>query len=449
MKDVLYCFFVYLMDFLKMWMVLWGIMNFKLTRNYKEYILVTVPQVIFIFISAFYYEKNPDISANIWSIMVIIFTGLYFEGKFIKKLIYSLLAYSLIVFLDACLMFGASLFTDQAGLEFLNESISIYIYSGFNIITLLIIVIIKKFRPHSKTPIHISKRIIMLLFAGALTGVMILAALVAQSNDNMPLNGKRLVVLVTIIAIVAYNITCIMMIVITESRDNYRTISIVSQNIIESQQQYYSLVNEKQQEMRSIRHEMRNHLSCIYGLSQSKKADEMEQYLKELIDTSYNSETLFDTGNDIVNAILNDAQSRCKSDNIILRLQGGFPHSLHISAMDLCAIFANVISNAVEAIQRMDRSLETSEFVDIQIRSFKEDLYIDVVNPIGNNSVNVKNLTTSKSNKEAHGYGVKNMMRSVDKYQGSVNYKIKDQKMILEIELKNVPEGIKRKLKVI
>ena len=71
------------------------------------------------------------------------------------------------------------------------------------------------------------------------------------------------------------------------------------------------------------------------------------------------------------------------------------------------------------------------------------------MNSIGNNSINVKNLTTSKSNKEAHGYGVKNMMRSVDKYQGSANYKIKDQKMILEIELKNVPEGVKRKLKVI
>ena len=38
------------------------------------------------------------------------------------------------------------------------------------------------------------------------------------------------------------------------------------------------------------------------------------------------TEDLFDTGNDIVNAILNDAQSKYKSQRIFLRLTGGFPH---------------------------------------------------------------------------------------------------------------------------
>lgn len=443
MRDVIYCFFSYIIDFIKIWMVLWGIMGFRLTKNYQFYAIISVLQFILISISTIYYTQNTDLIAGLWTIMVIISSSLYFEGKFLKKLFYSLLAHSLILFLDACLMGVAALYANKTGHEFINETVAIYIYTSFSVVILISIFLIKRFFLQTRVQVHISKRIYTLLFAGALTGVMIIAALAAQNNDDMPINGRRLVVIVTIVAIIAYNVACIMMIVITESRDNYRMISIVSQNIIESQQQYYSLVNEKQQEMRSIKHEMRNHLSCIYGLYQSNNSNEMELYLKDLIDTSYNSETLFDTGNDIVNAVLNDAQSRCRKDNIVIQLDGGFPKPLYLSAMDLCAIFANIVSNAVEAIQRMDRAWDITEFIYIEIRSFKEDIYINITNPIGINKFNVKNLTTSKSNKETHGFGVKNMLRSVEKYQGSANYEIIDQQMKLEIELKNISDGRK------
>ncbi len=445
MKEVLYCFFAYLSDLIKIWMVLWGIMSFKFTKKYKSYVIFTGLQCIIIYASAIYYNKNLDSTAILWTAMLIIFTSLYFEGKFFKKLIYIILAYTFVLFIDACLIVVIALFTDKNGNDYVKEFINIFFYSALNITIIAFFILIKRFFFKSINQVCISKRIFVLLFAGVLTGVMILAAFSTQKNADMPLTGRKLVIIVTIIAIVAYNIACIMMIIITESRDNYRTLSIISQNIIESQQQYYSLVNEKQQEMRSIRHEMRNHLSCIYGLYQSEKTNEMEQYLKGLIDTSFDAETLLDTGNDIVNAILNDAQSKCRKDNIVFRLEGTFPHPLYLSTMDLCAIFANTVSNAVEAIQRIeDRNWEKTEFIDIHIRSFKEDLYVEIINPMDRNiKIDVKNLTTSKRNKEEHGYGVKNIIHSVNKYQGIVDYKIINEKMILEMELKNIPEIIK------
>ena len=53
---------------------------------------------------------------------------------------------------------------------------------------------------------------------------------------------------------------------------------------------------------------MRNHIFCISSLYNQNKKTELEKYLNELIEQTKMLPELFDTGNDIVNAILNDAQ---------------------------------------------------------------------------------------------------------------------------------------------
>ncbi|HWT74593.1 MAG TPA: GHKL domain-containing protein [Mobilitalea sp.] len=273
---------------------------------------------------------------------------------------------------------------------------------------------------------------------GALTGTIILATLLTKSHDAKSENIRKIIVVITIIAILSYIVACIMMIIITESRNSYKSLSVISQNIIESQQKYYLLVNEKQQELRSIRNDMKNHLSCIHGLYNVNKLSEMENYIKQLINSTDKSEMLFNTGNDIVNAILNDVQSKCIKDNIIIRLDGGFPNDLYVSPMDLCVIFANIVSNAVEAIQRMDRESDFIQYIDIKIKRFNDELFIDAKNPVGENiDVNISKLVTTKKNKDIHGFGVKNIIQRVEKYNGMVNFRCINNEFIVEIIMKN------------
>ncbi len=286
--------------------------------------------------------------------------------------------------------------------------------------------------------IAISKRIYALLFAGAGISIIIIACLMSISFPGTGDRLRKTMLFITIIACITYISACLMLIIISESRDKFKILSQINQNVIESQQQYYMLVNEKQQEIRSIRHEMKNHYSCIKGLYKANKLQDMEQYINQLVEDSEQSEDLIDTGNDIVNAIINDAMSRYQAQRIKIHLEGAFPDKLYVTAMDLCVIFANLISNAVEAILQMERDLVSDSFVNVKISSFKDDLFIDVINPTSKN-VEIQNgtMVTSKKDKSNHGFGTKNIKQRIEKYKGTVEFKNENNCFLVEISMKN------------
>lgn len=429
--NVFYCYYT---DFIKIWLVLWGIMNFSPVKKKSNYILTLFIQSFILLLFTLLCEKNnPDLVTICGTFLVITTGSFLFEDKFFKKFAYSILAYILIIFLDACAAGIYSVIYIQVGSLF-----SRLFFNSINIFTIGVFVAIRGARKNAIQKINISKRIYALLFAGAGSGIMIMSGLIVEANGKADETARRIITVITIIVVITFCVACLMLVFIIESRDNYKSLSLINQRVIESQQQYYTLVNEKQQEIRSIRHEMKNHLTCIHGLYQAGKLSEMEQYLNQLIETSGSSAALIDTGNDIVNAILNDAQSRYKKDNIIIRLEGGFPSEFYIEPMDLCIIMANIITNAVEAIQRMVRKEQEISYIDVRISSYKNDLFIDINNPMDEKMKIAKGIpVTSKKDRNNHGFGIKNVIQRVEKYHGTYQYKIKDNQFCVEINIKN------------
>lgn len=437
MNDIIHLFYSYFVDFIKMWIILFGLLNYVPLKKKRVYIITGIIQCILLIFAGLLRRYSVD-AVTIFNVcMLLLSTCFLFEGNFLKKFTYSLLSYTLILFLEICVIGIASALNMYSKADNSYYILMRLFYKTVIFIPLLLLILVKRKRKRSSR-LKISKSIYVLLFIGAGTGIFFISALLVSLNDKISDNGRKLLIVITIIIVITYCLVCFTMMLITESRDNYKSLSLISQSIIESQQKYYILVNEKQQEIHSIRHEMKNHLACIHGLYQSNKIPEMEAYLKQLIEASNLPNDLFDTGNDIVNAILNDVQSRYRAENIIIRLEGGFPQELYIAPMDLCVIFANIITNSVEAIQRIDPKEEENYYVDVKIGSYKDDLYINVNNPM-TEEIEVYNgvLITSKQDKNLHGFGVKNVIDRVKKYQGTYNFVIKDNQFFVEILMKN------------
>ncbi len=437
MVDIIHVFYSYIADFLKIWIVMIGMLDLKPIRNRRVYVAEVVIQCVLLTLAGIVRKNVPDIVTSLYPLMLIIAICFIFEGKLLKKLAYTLLSYLFILFLDACIIGICSAIYKYPELNSQNYEIVSFFYTILSLVPLSLVVWIKK-RRRRTYPIILSKKIYVLLFTGASTGILFITALLVSLNTKISSSGRRLLIIITIILVISYFVACAMMIFVTESRDSYKNLSLISQSIIESQQKYYLLVSEKEQEIHSLRHEMKNHLACIRGLYQADKLSEMEEYMSQLIEASNTSASLFDTGNDIVNAILNDAQSRYKNDHIAIHLEGGFPAKLQIAPMDLCVIFANIISNAVEAIQQIPLIDDTVRYIDVRISTYKNDLYIDVKNPVGRNVEAIDgNLITTKKEKSLHGFGVKNVIQRVQKYQGSFHYNVKDNQFCVEIMMKN------------
>lgn len=437
MDNLWQVFSYYLLDFIKLWIVFWGIVGFKVIKKIKWIAIVGCTQVVLLLVASFYMDNYEGAIYKIITVMVVLTVSLLFEGKLFKKLAYALLTYILVLFLDVCLTGVISLLLSTTYYGIRQDGFLTFICNAINVLTIGIIAGLIHFRRKSSHPINLSKKVYALLFSGAATGITIISGFMVTTFHGANERLRRVMLITTIIVCISYSVVCLMVVIVTESRDNFKALSRINQSVIEAQQEYYLMVHEKQQEMRAIRHEMRNHLSCISGLSKAGKLAEMEEYINHLVETPDVTEDLFDTGNDIVNAILNDAQSKYKSQRIFLRLTGGFP-SLHIKPLDLCVIFANTISNAVEAVLRMDRSKDEDAFIDINISSYKDDLYIDIKNPVsGMVEIYNGNLITSKKDKTAHGFGTKNVRQRVEKYQGTINYTCENNYFKVEIFMKN------------
>ncbi|MBH1942190.1 GHKL domain-containing protein [Mobilitalea sibirica] len=413
--------FVYMIEMLKFALVLWGVIGFKLKKNKITYSVVLLPLLFIVFVAIFDESDMVDILGTIVPILIIITISFIFQGKMIKKLLYTILIHFCIIFFDMCITGVMSLFFHITLAEITEHPVLNILAISFNIITFSAITLYRK--THKLPDFHISKRIYALIFAGVCTGIFFVGSLMITNLPGAGDNVRKAALISMIIVSVANFGGSLMLVYITRSRDNYRVLSQINQEVAEAQQRYYLMVKEKQHEIRSIRHEMKNHITCIDALYRNNQLREMHEYIKQVIDQTDTLDELFDTGNGIVNAILNDAQSRYYKEGINIKLTGTFPDELYIASMDLCVIFANAVTNAVEAIKKIKKEEKNMSDICIKIGSFKEDLFIDISNPIGEKvKVTEGKLKTSKKDKNHHGFGTANIRQRVEKYSGSVKF---------------------------
>ncbi len=438
MSNLVIVSYMYISDLLKIFLIVWGVLNYSLIKKKRIYLILVACVCVLLPVLAAQYTVHTNQVLVISAAMVIVTSCVIFQGRPFRLLAHTLLAYIVVFLLDGIAVAVVTMISNSTLWKLEDTVFNNLIINSINLpIIGLLVLLIRRVRK-SKITLHISKRIYALLFTGAATGSFVLCGLMVRQLNGTSELARKMIIVVLIVVVIAYCTACIMMIAISESRDNYRTLSLINQSVIEAQQKYYMLVNEKQQEIRSIRHEMKNHLACINALYHSGKDRELAEYLLQLEDEIRRPQELFSTGNDIVDAILNDALSKYKKDRIDIQVSGGFPEVLYINSLDLCVIVANTVTNAAEAILRMQRREDESSIIKIKISSFKDDIYIDVSNPVDKEIV-IKSgeFVTSKEDKALHGFGIKNVRQRVEKYHGTVNYRCEEGIFYAEINIKN------------
>ena len=120
-------------------------------------------------------------------------------------------------------------------------------------------------------------------------------------------------------------------------------------------------------------------------------------------------------------------QSQENGDDVKIQILGKFPQSVGIEQTDLCIILANSLDNVKEAFSRFEGKKE----LGITIQNHKKRIILKIENT--SQPVDVKNINTSKKDKKNHGYGISNIRRVVDKYNGTMQIKYVDGRFLLEM----------------
>lgn len=210
--------------------------------------------------------------------------------------------------------------------------------------------------------------------------------------------------------------------------------------LYKQQAEYYERQYEEGREaelkIRRLRHDMKNHLICIKEYAKKEDYNELIQYISNISNDSHNSYCKANSGNLVIDSILNYKASEAEKYDITFEILLEIPNNINIVYNDLCTILGNSLDNAIEASkleQKENRKINLSmgyhhKSLCITISNF----YTGKLQRDSNNKI-----LTTKRNKEYHGIGLKSIQSTVEKYNGFFEITEKDKNFQLEILIFN------------
>lgn len=207
------------------------------------------------------------------------------------------------------------------------------------------------------------------------------------------------------------------------SRDIYREKEEITARYLNQQKEHYEYLERRERETKKFRHDLRNHMEMLSSFAEGERYKELDDYLRAInknIDKFGNAISL---NNGIVDAIVNKYSSEALLNNVEMSVNGIFPSECKIDAYDLCAIFSNLLSNALEAsIQSEEKKIE------VECRYTDENVVVAVVKNtfVNKGKFDVKNIKTTKENANYHGFGIENIKECVERNNGVINIDIQE-----------------------
>ncbi|MBH8032943.1 sensor histidine kinase, partial [Clostridioides difficile] len=165
--------------------------------------------------------------------------------------------------------------------------------------------------------------------------------------------------------------------------------------------------------VREIYHDINNHLACIKKIENG----DVDNYIKSINEELRDFESSFNTGNKILDIILNEKSIDCRNNNIKLLCDINLRKCEFIQMIDISSIFSNILDNAIEACEKV-RQGRYIKLRGVIVKSY----FIITCENSKNDKLRFKNniLITSKDDKFFHGIGLKSIKSSIKKYDGEL-----------------------------
>ena len=207
--------------------------------------------------------------------------------------------------------------------------------------------------------------------------------------------------------------------------------------LIEHEHLLYQQNQKNNQRIREIYHDLKNHFYTLRALPDEAA---IQEYLDQLCNNVAPAEQYFNTGNMILDILLNQKYQMCKEKGIRLFSTITLHNITFLTQTDICSLFGNALDNAIEAAEQMPA--HTQKHIYIKGGQLGSFLSIRIANPFeGTLKLDNQGIPrTTKEDSEGHGIGVHSMLSVLNHYHGQMNYTEKDHTVILTI-LIPIPES--------
>lgn len=183
--------------------------------------------------------------------------------------------------------------------------------------------------------------------------------------------------------------------------------------------QYYEMLLMQNENQRILIHDIKKHLQSIAMLNEQREHDKIDAYIRQLILSSNLKEVSRLCDHELLNSILYRYMQQCINGHITFHADIRSRTVDFIASNDLTSLFCNLLDNAMEAA-----GIVPNSFIEINTSKREKTPFvvITVINSCRTNPFLSKGrqLCTQKSDKKRHGFGLKSIRKTVQKYHGNM-----------------------------
>ena len=199
-------------------------------------------------------------------------------------------------------------------------------------------------------------------------------------------------------------------------------------NQISDMKKHIEEVEKLYRDIRSMRHDMGNHIQTLEHLVAHNNMDDATEYLEHLKNEWDEVSPEIKTGSPVIDVILMEKLREAKERQIRFLSDFHYPHNTKLNAFDLSVIMNNALNNCMENVSGDDPYISISSFRKNSI------FMITIKNSFwGQLNFGDSDLPeTTKSGRE-HGMGLNNIRRVARMYMGDISLEQGNEEVILSI----------------
>ena len=181
-------------------------------------------------------------------------------------------------------------------------------------------------------------------------------------------------------------------------------------------------IRQLHESMRRLKHDMKNHLMVTLSYLNDGDEEAARAYISQIINKLNAIHSYIETGNSLLNHILNEKLSEARTDGIDVKAEVENLAFDRMESMDFSVLLTNMLDNAIRASLLEKEKEQPAEMI---VKVYKNKGYDSIVvkNRISE-SVMEKNpeLNTTKEDSDEHGKGVPQIRDIAEKYEGMSDF---------------------------
>lgn len=225
--------------------------------------------------------------------------------------------------------------------------------------------------------------------------------------------------------------TCVMLIVIISTLCIFRRLQEKNRLLLqyESEALRMKQLQENEQRVHEIRHDMKHYFLTYQMLLQDGKISEVMDDMQKMVDVRLNEDSFLLCKNQLINSMLTQKKLLCDEKDIPFSVRADFSYT--DDDIELTVILSNLLDNAIEAEEKIAKD---NRFIYIEIISRPNAISILIENAITESVLSVNsNLHTTKDKPSSHGIGIKSVKRLLNRRNGIIDIYEDHQKFCVHI----------------